>query len=125
MPTREQIQQSKFITIRVAFLLLTLIFVLSLIGFLWLLKSTHDLAEDNAALGKVNSVLILESAKREKEDRENAINSCRRNIEGIRLVFKPLFPSPPQTLEQRVIIGKFNSRINFLKNRCSQEFSRK
>jgi hypothetical protein len=125
MPTREQIQQSKFITIRVAFLLLTLVFVLSLIGFLWLLKSTHDLAEDTAKLGRVNRVLIFRSAEREKKDKENSITSCKRNIEGIRLVFRPFFPSPPLTLEERKIIRKFNSRINFLKNHCSKEFSNK
>lgn len=94
-PTR-----SDYITVRVAFIALTCVFLVTLIGFLGLLKETHDLA--------VNT-------------KKSSIVACQRNIEGVRQIFKPFFPSPPQNVEQRKIIAKFNKRVNYLKTECKKQ----
>lgn len=120
MTTKEMSQNSKYLTIRVAFLLLTLVFVLSLLCFLWLFKSTHDLAEDTASLGRANHDLLIKSQKRDKQYREDSVVLCRKNIEGVRQVFKPFFPPKPLTLEQKAAITKFNRRVNLLKNGCNK-----
>jgi hypothetical protein len=111
-PTRHD-----YITIRVAFMALTCVFLLTLMGFLWLLKETHDLAVDTRTLSEAN-------IQRVRENRNNSIKSCKANIEGVRQIFKPFFPRTPTTLEQKKVIIKFNHRIDELKKNCKKQLSK-
>ncbi len=121
-------KQSAYVTVRLAFIALTCVFIVTLIGFLFLLDRTHTLAETAKDLSiktavnqKINRRLIILNAKRDQKDRVTYVSICRKNIEGVRLIFKPFFPSPPATLQQRKTINKFNDRVNTLKNRCKKQ----
>ena len=103
--------------IRVAFLLLTCVFVLTLLGFLWLVRETHD-------LGRQNRALILENQRQDRDDISNSILLCRRNIEGVRQIFLPFYPVPPRTEEQQAAVDKFNNRVDSLKKNCSKQLSK-
>ena len=103
--------------IRVAFLLLTCVFVLALLGFLWLVRETHD-------LGRQNRALILENQRQDNDDVKNSILLCRRNIEGVRQIFLPFYPVPPRTEEQQASVDKFNDRVNLLKKNCAKQLNK-
>ena len=121
--TKEQRDEVGANTIRIAFILLTIVFVLSLFAFIFLLNRTQDLAQSTAQLGKINNSLITANTIRDRQDKENSIRRCRRNLEGVRLIFKPFFPKPPLTNEQTYRINLFNSRVNELKRGCSKNFA--
>lgn len=110
--------------IRVAFLLLTCVFVLALLGFLWLARETHDLAEENVRLGKANRALILDNQRQDKADIANSIRLCRQNLEGVRQIFKPFFPPPPVTPEVQERLTKFNNRVDGLKRGCARQLNK-
>lgn len=103
--------------IRISFILLTIVFCLTLIGFLWLVRETHDLGQQNRAL-------ILENQRQDKEDIENSILLCKRNIEGVRQIFLPFYPVPPRTEEQQASVDKFNNRVDTLKKNCSKQLNK-
>lgn len=119
--TEKLIKEHKYMNIRMSFILLTLVFCLTLVGFVWLLKETHDLAEETARLGVANRTLILENERQDKTDITNAIYLCRQNLEGVRRIFIPFFPKGKLTAQENDRISQFNRRINKLKDGCFEE----
>lgn len=129
--TEVTIGLSSYVTIRLAFIALTAIFVATLIGFAYLLDETRDLSRQTRALtiqtaqlGVNNRRLIFENAERDRLYRINAVIVCKENIEGVRQIFRPFFPNPPKTLRQTEILEKFNGRVNLLKNNCSKKLQK-
>lgn len=114
--------------ISVSFIILTIVFFLILLLFTWILHDVQDnqthieaLAKDNASLAKTNRILIRENHARLVEIQDSRVESCKKTYEGISNVFKPFFPPPPQTAEQKAQLEKFNTTVAKLKNGCSKQ----
>jgi hypothetical protein len=107
--------------IKASFVAITLVFLLTLGLFGWLLLDIRDLTTKTAKLSKTTAHLTLENTKRIKEIQESRVFSCRSTYRGVRRVFRPFFPKNPTTRQQRVTIVKFNRVINRLVKGCEKQ----
>lgn len=101
-----------------AFVLLTLLFFLTLGLFAWLLHDVRDLSQKNAKVSKATARLSIENSKRISEIQASRIESCQTTYEGVRKVFRPFFPKDPK---QKALIVKFNSVIDGLVAGCESQ----
>jgi len=89
----------------VSFFMVTLAFV---VGLVWLTHVSHDVSRKNH--------------ERIMDIQRGRLESCQRTYEGIRQVFRPFF-APPQkrSAHERLVIKKFNHRIEALKAQCDDQ----
>lgn len=104
--------------IKASFVAITLVFLLTLTLFGWLLLDIRDLSTKTAKLSKTTAHLTLENTKRITEIQESRVFSCKSTYRGVRRVFRPFFPKNPRTAQQRAVVHKFNKKINQLVNGC-------
>lgn len=95
----------------IAFIVLTLLFLAVLIGFAVVVTDVKTNSNQIRTLVISNNNLI-------KEIQKSRIESCQRTYEGVREVFRPLFPPPPRTKEQSRSLKLFNETIDDLKQGC-------
>lgn len=108
--------------IKMSFVVLTILFVLTLAGFAWILIDVRDLSHKSARLSAKTAELVIENQHRVNDIQNSRVKSCKRTYEGVREIFSPFFPKKhQQTKKEKINIHKFNHTINFLKNRCSKQ----
>lgn len=100
--------------VKLAFIIVTSIFFLTLVGFSWII---HDVrANSNARIE-----LVKQNRQRIKDIQESRIASCQTTYNGIREVFRPFFPPVPRTPKQEADLNKFNSTIDKLIKQCKTQ----
>lgn len=97
--------------IKVVFIIMILIFFLTLAGFSWVVSDVREISRKNAELAMMNLGLIEDIQK-------SRLETCEKTYTSIRKVFKPFFPPPPRTSKQQEDLDKFNFTINTLKQEC-------
>lgn len=114
--------------IKVSFIVLTLLFFLTLGGFAWVITDIRDLSNDTAtlskktaALSKATAHLALENSRRISEIQASRVESCKKTYGRVGEIFKPFFPPKPRTKEQQAQIDKFQNTINSLQRHCSEQ----
>lgn len=105
----------------IAFVVVTLIFLATLIGFAWVVTDVKQNSGNIKKLAASNRTLGKENSKRIKEIQASRIDSCKKTYEGIREVFSPFFPNPPKTQKQIDDLETFNTTINDLKKGCDAQ----
>lgn len=108
--------------IKISFTVLTILFVLTLAGFAWILTDVRDLSHKNARLSARTAQLVIENQHRVNDIQNSRVKSCKRTYEGVREIFAPFFPKKHhRTKTEKANINKFNHTITFLRNRCSKQ----
>lgn len=109
--------------IKTSFVLLTLLFLLVLGGFAWLLidirdvsNQTAELSDRTAKLSAATAHLALENSKRIEEIQASRGYSCRQTYKGVREVFRPFFKKAP-----KASIQKFNQTVDALIVGCQTQ----
>jgi hypothetical protein len=123
VPTVEKRQERHARKIKLSFVLMSLLFVLVLSGFAWLLLDIRDvstrtqhLAQKTAKLSTTTAHLTLENTKRIAEIQASRNFSCKQTYRGVRKVFKPFFTKSPPA-----IVRKFNRTVNKLIAGCESQ----
>jgi membrane-associated HD superfamily phosphohydrolase len=98
----------------VAFVIVTVIFLATLIGFAWVVT---DVQHNGTHIQN----LSVENKNRIKDIQISRIESCKKTYEGIREVFKPFFPKDPKTKRQIENLELFNTTIDNLKKGCEKQ----
>jgi len=111
-------------SIKVAFVMLTILFFAILISFMILLVNVRNLSHKAVKLTLQNNYLVHQNSLRIKEDQTTRIKSCEKGYTGIGEVFEIFFPKKP-TEQQKENFKKFNNRIEQLKRNCSKTYSGK
>lgn len=101
-------------TILIIYAVVTLVFLLTVSGFAWVVLDVLDLEKQNKNLGKENHNRI-------SEIQQSRVDSCKGTYRGIKEVFKPFFPAAPRTNEQQADLDKFNQTINRLQKGCVKQ----
>lgn len=118
-------QKRNWLTVKVVFVLMTVIFFLTVAGFSWVITEEKKLIRNYTELivekEKVHAKLVRENQQRIKDIQASRTSSCRRTYEGIREVFKPFFPPKPRTGKEQEDLDKFNDTINRLKRGCTKQ----
>jgi len=113
-PKRRRTDAWRMRPIRIAFIVLTIVFFAILLGFSWVI---HDVKHNSGSI----KTLVSENSTRIGDIQRSRIESCQKTYEGIREVFKPFFPNPPRTQKQIDNLEKFNTTINTLKKACDKQ----
>lgn len=100
--------------VKVAFLIITLIFFLTVAGFAWIVTDVGNNSEQVRTL-------IHENNERIEDIQESRTASCRDTYSGIYEVFRPFFPPVPRTPEQDANLEKFNDTIERLREGCTKQ----
>jgi hypothetical protein len=123
VPTVEKRQERHAKKIKLSFVLLTLLFLLVLGGFAWLLIDIRDVSNrtakvsaQTAILSKATAHLTLENTKRIGDIQESRNYSCKQTYKGVRQVFRPFF-----TRSSKAIVQKFNRTIDTLVAGCQTQ----
>jgi hypothetical protein len=82
-----------FRSIRNAFIIITAVFFLTLLGFAWVIIQLQESRE----------------------------SSCKTTYNGIHDVFLPFFPPQPRTTKQQEDIDKFEAKIVELRTECEEQ----
>lgn len=93
--------------IKFAFVLMSVIFFLVLIGFARVVNDVSELTKENEA-----RIADIQSSRTE---------SCKQTYRGIREVFRPFFPKEPRTQKQKKDLSKFNTTITKLQQGCTKQ----
>lgn len=116
--------------IKLAFVIVTLIFFATLAGFSWLVHDVNNNSErltllvlESETRAKQLENLVTENEARIADIQKTRIESCELTYAGIREVFRPFFPQPPRTPKQQADLDKFNSTIVRLQNGCKKQTS--
>jgi len=102
--------------VKVAFILLTLVFLGILILFS---KTLYDVKHNST---RING-LVTENTHRIGDIQNSRLESCKRTYEGIGEVFQPFFPKAPRTRKQQAELDKFNKRIDQLQQACIDQIT--
>jgi predicted PurR-regulated permease PerM len=113
-PKRRREDAWRLRPIRIAFIILTIVFFAVLVGFAWVV---HDVQQNS---GRINT-LVAENSNRIHDVQQSRVESCQKTYEGIREVFKPFFPQHPTNKQQIDNLEKFNTTINKLKAACDKQ----
>jgi hypothetical protein len=106
-------------SVKVAFVLLTLLFFAILISFMVLLVQVRHVSHNAVHISRNNSILLSENRKRIINDQRNKIVQCKHVYSGVKEVFEIFFPKNAKGRERKNI-EKFNDRINELKASCDK-----
>jgi hypothetical protein len=106
--------------IKASFVAITLVFLLTLGLFGWLLLDIRDITARTAKLSKATAHLSVENTKRIREIQKSRVRSCQTTYSGVRNVFRPFLPKHP-TGTLRTQIEKFNRVINRLIRGCQKQ----
>jgi hypothetical protein len=104
--------------IKAAFIIVTIIFFITLFGFGWIIHDLRHVTQENTRLLKRADTLQIENQKRIGEIQENRLLFCVKNYDSIYDVFKPFFPPKPRTVEQQKALDKFQNTVERLKHQC-------
>lgn len=107
--------------IKTSFVAIVVIFLLTLMGFSYLLNDVVNLSHKTSHLSKATAHLSLENSKRITEIQSSRVSSCKKTYRGVRDVFRPFFPSKPRTEAQKDLVQRFNRRINLLVRGCNNQ----
>ena len=111
--------------IKAAFVIITLIFFLTLAGFAWIVQDVSDNSSQLTLLVSENQKRIADIQQvnhdRIQDIQEARIESCEKTYAGIKEVFRPFFPPPPRTPEQQRDLDTFNETIRVLQSGCKQQ----
>jgi hypothetical protein len=110
-PKRRKSDKWRAKPIKYSFIVLTVIFVIILIGFA---KVVHDVQRNSGNI----KTLVHENAQRITDVQTSRVESCKTTYDGIRKVFKPFFPAHPTNKQQIENLEKFNTIINGLIKKC-------
>lgn len=121
MPTPEKQHARHAKRIKLSFVLMTLLFMLIVAGFMWLLLDIRDISRKTAVLAKSTAHLTVENTKRINEIQESRTSSCKQTYRGVRNVFRPFFPKHPTDQNQARTIRKFYSTIDALVAGCESQ----
>lgn len=108
-------------TIKRSFIALTLIFLLILIGFAWIVNDVNNIARESKKISKQSNLLVKENKKRITEIQDSRVASCKRTYDAIEDVFSPFFPKPPRLQEQEENIRKFRHLIDQYRKGCIEQ----
>lgn len=106
--------------VKIAFIIVTLIFFLTVCGFAWMVIRVQNLSEDTRDLVQTKAQLITANSNRIKEIQQTRVDNCKANYSGVRKVFRPFFPKKPRTLKQQADLDRFNRTIDGLKKDCKK-----
>lgn len=112
--TEESKRKSAIFSIKFSFIVITVIFFLTVLGFGFVVKESQDLASKSEILSEENNLRI-------HDIQESRVYSCEQTYSGIKLVFEPFFPPIPRTPQQKKNIDKFDEIILDLKRRCETQ----
>lgn len=104
-----------------SFVVLTVLFFLTLLGFAWVLTDVRDLSQKTANLSKATAHLSVENSKRINEIQTSRTSSCKKTYRGILDVIRPFFPKKGATKEQKATRAKFQRIINRLVKGCEKQ----
>lgn len=104
--------------IKSAFVIMILIFFLTVVGFSALVIQSNSIADDTASL-------VLENQKRIVDIQNARLLACGERIEVIRLVITPFFDVEIRTKKQQEDFVLFNTTIKTLKHRCVEQIKLK
>lgn len=109
-------------SIKIAFVIVTLIFFVTALAFSWLVIDVRNLNTNHEQIANDNRELISENEDRIVDIQASRIESCQRTYEGIREVFQPLLPPESERTEkQKENLKKFNDKIDELKSNCPKQ----
>jgi hypothetical protein len=120
-PHRRRTDAWRLKPIKMAFIILTLIFFAVLVGFGKVIVDVKHNSNEVKAVSLTTALLVRENSQRIKEIQKSRVDSCKRTYNGIREVFLPFFPPPPRTPQQIDNLEKFNTTINNLAKACIKQ----
>lgn len=107
------------VSIKISFIIITMLFFVTLLAFSWVVADVRRISNDNIQLLAKNEILAKENKARITEIQNNRVEGCKNIYAGIRKVFKPFFPPAPRTRKQQADLDKFNNTIIALQEECA------
>ena len=107
-------------SVKVAFVMLTILFFGILISFMVLLIQVRHVSHRAVEISHNNAMLVNENQQRLVNDRRNKIAQCKKVYTGVKDVFE-IFFSNKATGKKKANIKKFNNRINELQKTCDNQ----
>jgi hypothetical protein len=106
-------------SVKVAFVLLTILFFAILVSFMVLLVQVRHVSHRAVQIAQDNATLLAENQQRIADDRKNKITQCKKVYSGVKDVFEIFFPKHANSRD-KANIKKFNRRIDVLQTTCEK-----
>lgn len=107
--------------IKMSFVLLTILFVLTLGSFAWLLNDVRNLSHKSAKLSKATAHLSIENTKRINEIQASRTLSCQATYRSYSKVFNQLFPEKSRTETQKTFFMRLHQVQRILIEGCKKQ----
>jgi hypothetical protein len=108
------------VPVKIAFVIITILFFATLLGFSFVIHDLRNVSDENLRLSAKNEILNQENKKRINDIQNSRVETCNSVYTGIYQVFIPFFPPPPRSPQQLQTLEKFNSTINRLRQKCTK-----
>jgi hypothetical protein len=107
-------------SVKIAFVILTLVFFLTVVGFMKVVIDVRNLSEDSIKQGKNYIRLTKENKRLINEIQKSRISSCKKTYDGIKeVVHVSFFRNRPLTEERKIFLIKFDKIITDFKKGCT------
>lgn len=114
IPKQKNLNEITLKWIPIAFIIITLIFFITLVVFAKIVNDVKTIASENRALLVIGNKHISEIKELELKECESRTNRVFESI-------KPFIPTHPQTKKQIKEIDTFNSAVIKFTNECKNE----